>query len=992
MAKTDFVLKSSLTQIFLRSFALAVLLPVFFVINSGHDAYLQTKELLPREVFAKQNQRVRNLERVYSKYLSQLQRLGIEFYKKLGTRKYRFKGSKNSNLWFNETQDFFHKLASHPHALQYRLSYHKHANLYRSFVHEKFVVDSKIPNEWSHPFKAQVFVMEKSFFPPGHFTFSDLFPDAKTMGFSNDQQRMQYLQKRGLWNIFRALPLHPVFQSTQNPLINLLWKDATFFSQQFMRLVVFGHDFIGQEVDSSKLLEFLHKMRGRYFPMKIGTNYDTCFDFYPTDFEYSKYRNLTEGLVQPTEAPTAVYIGVVDKPAATKMFLEFFREKKVHSYFAEIVEELRQFKRKLRSSQTSLEFVKYTLKDDFNPVTKFLLPVSFFPDRGTKNWENQPYSGDYKGKDHHLEIFQLMRIYNRKTGEYQFEKEELLNLLNQTLSESGSIITPGINHLIQAMDKLKKPFHFTYISPETSKKMLGTIYPSRVFDNFCYFLSQPEEFLLAPERRKNQALILGPIALILCILWFIGRKMSQRIVNPITRLTTNIAHLVRGEYYRKVEVSLHNEIGALGFHFNEMAANIQNRLFQIKTVHGLNLRMNLGFSRHQLLSHILEELGNYYQAEAGILGFFEQEYPRSISEYSVYSPPGNSWNPPSNLLEALIENLIPTTAVDTVVFLNEHQLKEMCLPFRNAVIYRVFEKVEEHKLVSVRGLLLLANVNEWIQREGLEVLGGQAKTVVLKTYLDELNQDVQQGQEIQRGLIPRTVPAAQGLLDLGTSYSAARGLAGDYFDFLPFSDQRYLGFTIADVAGKGVGPALFGASAKASMKLLSQNPDQTGPTLERLNALLYRDEQSHLFLTMFYCVIDFKNLKLYYSSAGHNKMLLLKENGLLQHLNARGIPIGIFSESSYETRCQDLEPGDSLIFYTDGVTELEDIHRHLFGLNRLEDFCRENRKVPAKKWVELLDSKLEEHRNGLYPSDDITFVLMQIINPLSPDVQRNQEC
>ena len=129
---------------------------------------------------------------------------------------------------------------------------------------------------------------------------------------------------------------------------------------------------------------------------------------------------------------------------------------------------------------------------------------------------------------------------------------------------------------------------------------------------------------------------------------------------------------------------------------------------------------------------------------------------------------------------------------------------------------------------------------------------------------------------------------------------------------------------ISDVSGKGVGPSLFGTTCQAYLRLLAIDPNNTGQTLEYMNERLCENKNNSLFATAFYLTINLNNLKMTYSSAGHNKMYLYrKRTHSIEYLSAKGLVLGMFTPCVYETQDLQLEEGDWIILYTDGITELE---------------------------------------------------------------------
>ena len=178
------------------------------------------------------------------------------------------------------------------------------------------------------------------------------------------------------------------------------------------------------------------------------------------------------------------------------------------------------------------------------------------------------------------------------------------------------------------------------------------------------------------------------------------------------------------------------------------------------------------------------------------------------------------------------------------------------------------------------------------------------------------------GQEIQLSLLPKTCPEAPGW-EFAASYSAARIVGGDFYDFCELADKPpRLGLVIADVAGKGVPAALFMALSRTIIRTTAFSGRSPASALMRANQLILKDSQAEMFLTAVYAVLELDTGRLIYANAGHNRPLWRHAaDGTVTELDQRGIVLGAFEGIMLEEQRLDLAPGDALILYTDGVTE-----------------------------------------------------------------------
>lgn len=236
---------------------------------------------------------------------------------------------------------------------------------------------------------------------------------------------------------------------------------------------------------------------------------------------------------------------------------------------------------------------------------------------------------------------------------------------------------------------------------------------------------------------------------------------------------------------------------------------------------------------------------------------------------------------------------------------------------------------------------------------------------------------------VQRRMLPSTLPDLPPL-DLGARYIPSFELGGDFYDLMDLGG--HLGFFVGDVAGKGVAAALLMASVRASLRAHASERYHIDEVLARTNEHLVRDTLPNEFVTVFYGVIDPKTLRLTYCSAGHDPTLLLRAPagaeptaGHLHTLDTGGMVLGVLPEQRYERGMWDLEPGDTIIAYTDGVVDARNFAGEKFGRTRLREailgFARLHPEAGAQA---MADHIVWEVRRfvGLNPATDDETVLV----------------
>lgn len=267
----------------------------------------------------------------------------------------------------------------------------------------------------------------------------------------------------------------------------------------------------------------------------------------------------------------------------------------------------------------------------------------------------------------------------------------------------------------------------------------------------------------------------------------------------------------------------------------------------------------------------------------------------------------------------------------------------------------------------------------------LTLMANQAAMAIDKARLHEeevkmqaLEKDLALGQQIQIGLLPESCPSLPGW-EFAAFYQAAREVGGDFYDFieLPGEPER-LGMLIADVAGKGVPAALFMARGSTMIRTTALARRSPKAALSLANRLMLQGRKADLFLTAFYAILETESGQLTYTNAGHNPPLLFRPGSVqIQELHAQGIVLGIFGEVELEDLEVTIEPGDYVVFYTDGVTEAMDANHVLFGQDRLETAIRTRERATAQELLQEIVKAIRGFTGDIPQSDDITLFVVR---------------
>jgi sigma-B regulation protein RsbU (phosphoserine phosphatase) len=249
----------------------------------------------------------------------------------------------------------------------------------------------------------------------------------------------------------------------------------------------------------------------------------------------------------------------------------------------------------------------------------------------------------------------------------------------------------------------------------------------------------------------------------------------------------------------------------------------------------------------------------------------------------------------------------------------------------------------------------------------------------LQRAYQALDRELKAVGEIQRSLLPTRLPTIP-TLDLATHYQPSQRAGGDYYDFFPLPTGKW-GIFIADVSGHGTPAAVLMAVTHCIAHTHPGPPQPPAKVLDYLNSHLASmyTSQNENFVTAFYGVYDPADRTLTYACAGHNPPRLKRcQDGTLLALDRTGgFPLGITSEGAYEECVQQFQPGDQIIFYTDGITEASNPEGKQFGTGRL-DHALENCSLQASALLDSVLRSVEEFANGHPADDDRTLIVARV--------------
>ncbi|HVG28240.1 MAG TPA: GAF domain-containing SpoIIE family protein phosphatase [Pyrinomonadaceae bacterium] len=331
---------------------------------------------------------------------------------------------------------------------------------------------------------------------------------------------------------------------------------------------------------------------------------------------------------------------------------------------------------------------------------------------------------------------------------------------------------------------------------------------------------------------------------------------------------------------------------------------------------------------------------------------------------------------------------------------------------------RTLRQIGSHLLVQIRVRNRIAGIlslgarrarHEYTQgdAEMLMSVASQLALIIENARLAErmvaeerLRRELVLAAEVQQRLFPARPPSSSAA-ELAGFCQPARGVGGDYYDFLTFGNNQ-IGIAVADVSGKGISAALLMSNVQASLRSQALAHNSPGPhgtladLVSAMNRLLYASTGTASYVTFFYGQFDERTQQLTYVNAGHNPPLLVRDGGTwaesvgqrasgFDHggrrnlrLDKGGMVVGMFEDVGYEEETIQLRTGDLLCAYTDGVTEATNAAGEEFGESRLLEVLAKSADFPAAKIRDEIVRYVQAWCVGVPQHDDLTFVILKV--------------
>jgi serine phosphatase RsbU (regulator of sigma subunit) len=314
--------------------------------------------------------------------------------------------------------------------------------------------------------------------------------------------------------------------------------------------------------------------------------------------------------------------------------------------------------------------------------------------------------------------------------------------------------------------------------------------------------------------------------------------------------------------------------------------------------------------------------------------------------------------------------------------LQSHRIGLACALGHGSVVVFTYLFYPEHPARSAIPLALFLTYGVLLWLTGLvaagvarEIRGHVAAALEEARESERVHHDLEMARTIQQGLLPKQAPVLPGYEIAGWNQPADQ-TGGDYYHWQTLSDGR-VAFSLADVTGHGIGPALVTAACRAYARASLDGQPDLGAVMSHVNRLLAEDLPLGKLVQLVVAVVEPGSSSIEMLSAGHGPLLVVRAEGV-QRLNAHGVPLGVSAALVYGPAQRiELAPGDLLVLLTDGFFEWENKEGEEYGLDRLDRVLFEQRERPPAEIISSLYEAVLDFSGGTTQDDDLTAVVIQ---------------
>lgn len=409
---------------------------------------------------------------------------------------------------------------------------------------------------------------------------------------------------------------------------------------------------------------------------------------------------------------------------------------------------------------------------------------------------------------------------------------------------------------------------------------------------------------------------------------------------------------------------------------SDLNKQLEQKIYQLNTIFDISAELNMQLEESRILDITLHTIiGHFLISRAVIYTYIDKNH----SDYIIKGIKDKNELITSFYNESFISYLRGNDFID----ISGADL-DFLKPLLDQNLYYIFPMRYKDKLIGAvllgrkMGLYNLAQQDT----DFLKTLLTQALVEILnirlfKEYTEKtiMEREISIAKGIQERLLPKSIPELEGY-SVDTHIIQCNELGGDFYNIYKMQENKYV-FMVGDVSGKGIPAALIMSNIQALIQAIFQEDIDLSSGMEKINRLLFESTEQNRYATLIFLVLDIDSHNIHYINAGHNQPFLCKTDTELKYLDKGGIPIGIFPKATYETETLSLETGDTIVLYTDGITEAQNPNEVEFGQLNLEKSIKENISLSPSDIIQRIISDLEQFKIGHRQNDDLTLLIIK---------------
>jgi len=511
----------------------------------------------------------------------------------------------------------------------------------------------------------------------------------------------------------------------------------------------------------------------------------------------------------------------------------------------------------------------------------------------------------------------------------------------EILTKASSIkeLTSNFAHLLKGNFIIKNLFIFHKTSENSNWKNTGSDNNFDISD-LSFLIKGSKLNITYYDNQKYTVSVVLPLSDSSCLGILLGQKLDGTAFNDFDKITLQILLQV----FNSAHKSFLNQKKE-----KELIFGLNEKIFQLNHLIDAGIELSRFEKRNILFELALERISSLTNSTSA---FIKIENKKEKSEQYFLFPEG----------------------IDRESILNSEFKIQTSFEHQNRIYSFVLSGKETRKG--------LTSFNE-LDRSLFEAVSRQVSAAIENEFLHQqsvekelIQKEINIAASIQQRIIPKELSKIEGYEIAGINIPS-KEVGGDYYDCIKLNNGKFA-VIIADVTGKGIAASLLVNTLNASLYSYLEFDLPLTDIAERLNKLIYRSTPSDRFITFFMAVLDPATGELDVVNAGHNPILLLRENGTLEKIDAGGIGLGMLDFGiPYTGQSLKLEKGDKLFLYTDGIPEAMNPDEEEYSDDRMFEFFKNNSGLSSEEFIDAIVKDVKLHVGTADQSDDITCLVLK---------------